>query len=198
MQLKSLTVAAFILGLGVVAGCDDPEVQDKVLSVLEHGSASAELKCYVDGANPVLSGQPSLARFEYTANKLIDGSCFVSLCLMQGTALTTSGIGDGAKCQTSLLPRSTSGSEVCHGYLAYDVRDTNVTYPFRLGVDGFNADVEDGYLNIVIKDNFFNNGSANCTGSSGTCVDPFPWFSQDITDTGNCTGRNLELFGASP
>ncbi len=35
---KALLNLVVILGLGVVAGCDDPEVLNKVESVMEHGA----------------------------------------------------------------------------------------------------------------------------------------------------------------
>jgi hypothetical protein len=75
MQSKSLTVAAFILGLGVVAGCDDPEVQDKVLNVLEHGMVDAYLECTNITWNvctPTYSDRLEI-------NKFVDGSSYFDI-----------------------------------------------------------------------------------------------------------------------
>lgn len=57
MLSKSLALAAFILNLGVVAGCDDPEVQDKVESILLHGAVQAEAYCKTNSAFSECSGQ---------------------------------------------------------------------------------------------------------------------------------------------
>jgi hypothetical protein len=91
MQLKSLTKAAFILGLGVVAGCDDPEVQDKIASALVNGVVAGEVKCtgaftryniactgYSVPSDPTISNFPATGTLNYKAQKLQDGTCFVN------------------------------------------------------------------------------------------------------------------------
>lgn len=89
MQSKSLIVAAFVLGLGAVAGCDSPEVEDKISSILVNGLIEGEVKCsgqwFVGttdgaGASPPApdSGTPIYNDFTYRAQKLQDGTCFMA------------------------------------------------------------------------------------------------------------------------
>lgn len=195
MQFKSLTVAAFILGLGVVAGCDDPEVQDKVLEILEHGAVSAELDCTVD-----VTGYPGNGNIpniiQYTASKNMDGSCFSQICL--GAVNATLGhTYFNWTCQSAFKGRSSVQAETCKVYLQHDPNDNRhgIDKPYRPGIDGTYAFVDAGYLNVEVRDNYFTFGGSSCNG--GACTDPEPWYTYDITNA-NCAGRNLEVFGASP
>lgn len=193
MQFKSLTVAAFILGLGVVAGCDDPEVQSKVAEVMEHGFVSAELVCSIYDPVDLHDAYPN--RLLYSASKLLDGSCLTQICVARSTVDTT---GYNGPCQTQLSARS-NGGDTCNAYLEVDITTSmhSTGKPFRPLVDGYYASVEDGILSVEARDYFFTHGSSSCNAGSGSCTDPEPWMSYDITDP-ECTGRNLEAFGATP
>lgn len=82
MQLKSLKVAAFILGLGVVAGCDDPEVLDKVESVVLNGAVQAQAYCYVSGIPACSSTSYNYASFR--ASLFQDESLFLNINFRNG------------------------------------------------------------------------------------------------------------------
>lgn len=196
MQTKSLILAAFILILGVVAGCDDPEVQDKILSVMEHGAVSAEVEC--DLTKPFVKPVVTLSRnhLSYSAKKMIDGSCYVNICLLTN-AVGTPSSAVLSECYTKLYSRSDTHAETCSFLFPISLIDTHPSYPYRPGVDGAQFAIEDGYLSAEFIEDEFNDNSPNCGGGSGSCNEIEPWFTHDVTTSG-CTGRNLEAFGASP
>jgi hypothetical protein len=76
MSVKSLTVAAALV-LGI-AGCDDPEVQDKVLSVLEHGAVQAQAHCYMPSGEPACLSTSSVST-AFTVTRFQDGSTFLNI-----------------------------------------------------------------------------------------------------------------------
>ena len=193
MIVKSLTVAAFILGLGVVAGCDDPEVQSKVTEVMEHGFVTAELDCSIYAPIDFHGTHPN--RIYFTARKMLDGSCFAQFCA--GTVPSETN-GAPSTCQSQYTARS-SGGLTCNAYIQTDIATDmhSSGKPFRPLVDGYYASVEDGVLEVEARDYFFTHGSSSCNAGLGSCTDPEPWLSYDITDA-DCTGRNLEAFGATP
>jgi hypothetical protein len=105
MQFKSLTVAAFILGLGVVAGCDDPEVQDKVGQVLQYGAVVAKVDCSFDEVSASApSGSPSLKTgVRYTASLVADGSCLASISDGSTVNVTSwNSVHEGIGCQVRI------------------------------------------------------------------------------------------------
>ncbi len=196
MLAKSLTVAAFILGLGVVAGCDDPEVQSKVADLMEHGSVSAELHCDLTKtfSKPVVT----LTRnhLSYSAQKMVDGSCYMHVCLLNSNVGTVNGAAI-SECYARLYARSDTNAETCSFLFPISLISGHPTYPYRPGVDGAQFAVEDGYLSAEFIENEFNDNSPDCGGGGGSCNEVEPWFTHDITTSG-CTGRNLEAFGATP
>lgn len=72
MQPRLLAAVAFIFGLGVV-GCDDPEVQDKVESMLLNGSVQAQASCHMP-SNENACSNTSHVRINFKATKFQDGS----------------------------------------------------------------------------------------------------------------------------
>jgi hypothetical protein len=194
MHNRLLTLVAFLIS--VVVGCDDPEVQEKVESVMEHGSVSAELTCSLyDATAPGNRGLPG--NILYSASKLIDGSCLTQICLGQPAAEALGPASYNRICQTHLRARSSDESLTCKAYVEHDPHDGlySSTKPFRLGIDGTYAFVEDGLLYVEVRDNYFTQPGSTCNG--GSCTDPEPWLSYDITASA-CTGRNLEAFGVTP
>lgn len=75
MHSRLLAAVAFISSLGVV-GCDDPEVQDKVESVLLHGSVEAYAHCYTATSKNLCNGT-SGQYFAFKAYKFQDGSSYL-------------------------------------------------------------------------------------------------------------------------
>ncbi len=194
MHNRLLTVVALLSS--AVVGCDDPEVQEKAADILEHGVVSAELTCStITGAGyPGTSNLPNTVY--YSAVKNIDGSCFSQLCL--GAAPSTLGHSYiNWTCQSAFKARSSVDAATCTAYVMHDPNDGRhgIDKPFRPGVDGTYAFVEDGNLYLEVRDYYFTYPSNNC--NAGPCTDPEPWFTYDITDP-DCTGRNLEAFGATP
>lgn len=91
MQFKSLTVAAFILGLGVVAGCDDPEALSKAESVILYGATQAHISCKTNSQFTECGGQMnSHSNFQVTLFQ--DGSSFVRAYLPFGGAVNSARI----------------------------------------------------------------------------------------------------------
>jgi len=76
MIAKSLTVAAFILGLGVITACDDPEVQGKVAEVMQYGSVSAKLHCENVDFGGLCGNNPTIDLFAY---RFIDGANYIKV-----------------------------------------------------------------------------------------------------------------------
>lgn len=75
MHSKLLPVVAFILSLGVV-GCDSPEVQDKVESLLIHGAVEAYAFCYTSSPKTLCDGTYAQS-FAFKAYKFQDGSNYL-------------------------------------------------------------------------------------------------------------------------
>lgn len=84
--------ALILMAAALAAGCDDPAVEAKVADILEHGIVAAEVTCSCN------YGQNNANSVAYRAQKLIDGSCFVS----RSTATAA-----------YLLARSDNGAEAC-------------------------------------------------------------------------------------
>ncbi len=193
MHNRLLTVVALLTS--AVVGCDDPEVQDKVADLMEHGAAQAEVTCNIDWSAPsngyIYDGS---TKFYYSAIKLVDGSCFSKFC--QGTAQNTY---DklGGSCFTNYAPRS-SGGDTCTIVAPVDKFQSTATYPYRPFKDGIFAKVSNGQLQVGVEDNNLT-VTQNCgtTQYPSYCIGPQTWFSYDITTSG-CTGRNLEAFGVTP
>lgn len=195
MSVKSLLCLATVLCFGIV-GCDDPEVEEKIANVLEHGAISAELDCsfVAPFSKPVVT--ISYTSLTYSAKKFIDGSCYATVC--RGSAAIPTGSALAVKeCTTGLYAKSNARSEDCSFLLPLSLIDTHPSYPYRPGVDGAHVWVSGGHLQGEFIENEFNDNSPNCGSGPGSCDEVEPWFSQDITGT-ECTGRNLEAFGASP
>ena len=76
MSIKSLITLATVLCFGV--GCDDPEVQDTVESVLEHGAVKAYAYCYTPVGYPVsVCSPPENQSIAFKATLFQDGSSFL-------------------------------------------------------------------------------------------------------------------------
>jgi hypothetical protein len=181
MIVKSLTVAAFILGLGVVAGCDDSEVEDKIASILLNGAINASAICPFTSAGTTGNGpQPESRSATYTLTKLVDDSCFINVNDLSATANFE---------YTSLVGRSQhSGDCLLKSYdnpLGQDLP----SYPDNLATDYTEYKVDGGDLVIKYCDNRLLSGGA-CIGSCpGGC------FEADRVDIETqCTGFNLEVF----
>lgn len=85
MQIKSLTIATFILGLGVIAGCDDPEVQNKVADAMLHGITSASIKCGPVSGHPfseTICGVSNVP--ELQVQLFVDGSSLINAYIHGG------------------------------------------------------------------------------------------------------------------
>ncbi len=87
-----------ILLIAALAACDDPEVTDKVASVLEHGLVAAQFQC-TGSATQTVSPFDHIGISLFRVQKLIDGSCFVSNSPWGGYPY--------------LLARSDPGAETC-------------------------------------------------------------------------------------
>lgn len=194
MHNRLLTVVALLSS--VVVGCDDSEVQDKVESVLLHGAVSAELSCSLTKTfvKPVVTLTRN--KITYSAQKFIDGACYLEFCFQSGSVGTVSAAAVN-ECWSRLLPRSSTNAETCTFLTPISLIDTHPSYPYRPGIDGAFIKVESGQLSAEFIENEFNDNSPNCGGGSGSCNEIEPWFTHDITVSG-CTGRNLEAFGATP
>jgi hypothetical protein len=70
---KLLLSIVVIFGLGVVTACDDPEVQDKVESILLHGAVQAQAYCKTDSTFSQCSGQ-LVSHANFRAHLFQDGS----------------------------------------------------------------------------------------------------------------------------
>lgn len=196
MHTRLLPLVALLTS--AVVGCDDPEVQSKVASLMEHGAVSAELECSV--TKPFSKPTVTITRnvLKYGAKKFIDGACYVEFCMGTSTGyMATGSAASTAQCWTSLMSRSDNRAETCSILAPVSLIDTHPTYPFRLGIDGAHIIVEDGLLSGEFIEDEFNDNSPNCGGGSGSCNEVEPWFTHDITDP-ECIGRNLEAFGATP
>jgi hypothetical protein len=195
MFVKSLTKAAFILGLGVVAGCDDPEVQSKVADTVQYGIVLGELECsYYDPMTYADHIHIGDNKFSYKASKLIDGSCYATFCsyfVNQDFQGPTSN-----SCLSSFSGRDTGGN--CKVVIPKDQFTDTSTYPRRIFQDGIFGHVEDGLWSIGIDDHKLTTNT-NCGSSQFpvSCIGPQTWHTIDITGP-ECTGRNLEAFGATP
>lgn len=130
MQIKSLTVAAALV-LGIF-GCDDPEVQDKVADILIHGVDAASVTCQVSNS-PVVSvaARPGLDVY-YRANKLLDGSCFVKVCIGNKSQPYS----ELTNCKTDWSPKPVTGTKSCDFLWDYDAMDGGSSYPYQQGTDG--------------------------------------------------------------
>lgn len=193
MQIRPL-LAAVLLVLGVV-GCDDPEIHDKIENIMMYGASSAELQCMIYEYSSLGSGT-SPRWIQYSANKFIDGSCQVQLCVGHtGESYLGPGLNQNY-CSTHFYPRSDLRSSTCQGYYQYDVSENlaNTTKPFRPFVDGIYADVEDGILSVYFRDAAFSVTGNYCFGPGSACTDPELWYTYAITNS-SCTGRNLSAFG---
>lgn len=110
-----------------VADCSSPEVHTKVVSILENGLVAGEVNCTgtvtryrvqcsgfavpvtatgIDSSDP-----PETSILKYKAQKLQDGTCFVSW----------SGSGAGYNSDIGFIPRSNSYASSCEIDLARDV-----------------------------------------------------------------------------
>lgn len=76
-MIKSL---ATVVALGLMLGCDDPDVRNKIDAILDYGAVEARVECAGSFSTPITGGD-----FWYSGSRLLDGSAIVSLNMGGGT-----------------------------------------------------------------------------------------------------------------
>ena len=88
MSVRSLLALATVLCFGIV-GCDDPEVEETVTSVLQHGAVKAYAYCYTPQVDPlVLCNTSDNQWIAFKATLFQDGSSFFQYRRSSGFTLT--------------------------------------------------------------------------------------------------------------
>jgi len=133
-----------------LVGCDDGDVETKVLDILAHGVVAGRVEC----SGTYDPGCPSAQTYAFVAHRLVDGSLIATVSTW-----------DAQYAATRFYGRDEAGADTA-----------------ALSIQGATLSLNSGELTVQGSD-------CGCSGCPSPTID-------DLAI--DCTGFNLEAFGATP